>query len=78
MLMPSTLKAAVAVAALSMPLLPAAASETIAYTYDAQGRLIKVAITGNTNNGTQVVYQPDNADNRVRVTVTGSPNPPPH
>ncbi len=47
------------------------ATETITYSYDAQGRLIKAVTTGTVNNGVQVVYQHDKADNRVRVTVTG-------
>lgn len=57
----------------------AAASETITYTYDARGRLIKVERTGTVNNGVTAEYTHDKADNRSNVTVTGSPNssPPP-
>jgi len=57
----------------------AAASETITYTYDAKGRLIKVERTGTVNNGVTTQYTHDKADNRSNVTVTGSPNntPPP-
>jgi hypothetical protein len=57
----------------------AMAAETIAYTYDAKGRLIKVERTGTVNNGVTAQYTHDKADNRSNVTVTGSPNnsPPP-
>ena len=57
----------------------AAASETITYTYDAKGRLIKVERSGTVNNGVTTEYTHDKADNRSNVTVTGSPNnsPPP-
>jgi len=57
----------------------AAATETITYTYDAKGRLIKVERTGTVNNGVTTQYTHDKADNRSNVTVTGSPNssPPP-
>ena len=55
------------------------ATETITYTYDAKGRLIKVERTGTVNNGVTTQYTHDHADNRSNVTVTGSPNnsPPP-
>ncbi len=53
---------------------PALASETITYTYDAQGRLVTVVHSGTVNNGLQTQYTPDNADNRTRKTTTGSPN----
>jgi hypothetical protein len=57
----------------------AAASETITYTYDAKGRLVKVERAGTVNNGVTTDYTHDHADNRSNVTVTGSPNntPPP-
>jgi hypothetical protein len=57
----------------------AAATETITYTYDAKGRLVKVERTGTVNNGVTTQYTHDKADNRSNVTVTGSPNnsPPP-
>jgi YD repeat-containing protein len=57
----------------------ARATETITYTYDAKGRLIKVERTGTVNNGVTTQYTHDKADNRSNVTVTGSPNnsPPP-
>lgn len=57
----------------------AAATETITYTYDAKGRLVKVERTGTVNNGVTTQYTHDHADNRSNVTTTGSPNttPPP-
>jgi YD repeat-containing protein len=57
----------------------AAATETVTYTYDAKGRLVKVERSGTVNNGVTTSYIHDKADNRSNVTVTGSPNnsPPP-
>jgi hypothetical protein len=49
------------------------ASETIAYTYDARGRLVKVVRTGNVNNNVSAEYKYDKADNRTNVNVV-SPN----
>lgn len=51
---------------------PVSASETITYSYDAQGRLVAVAHSGTVNNGAQASYAFDNADNRTNVTVTGT------
>lgn len=56
---------------------PAAAAETITYTYDARGRVVQVARTGTVNNGVTTGYTNDKADNRTNKTTTGSPNPPP-
>lgn len=56
---------------------PAAATETIAYSYDARGRLVKVERTGTVNNGVTTTYTQDKADNRTSKVTTGSPNPPP-
>lgn len=53
------------------------AAETITYTYDARGRLVKVERSGTVNNGVKAEYSHDKANNRTNVTVTGSPNPPP-
>lgn len=50
------------------------AAETITYTYDAKGRLVKVVHTGTVNNGVTVDYTHDKADNRTNVKTTGSPN----
>ena len=52
---------------------PAPASETITYTYDAKGRLVKVVHSGTVNNGVQTTYQHDKGDNRKNVTTTGVP-----
>jgi YD repeat-containing protein len=56
---------------------PAAATETITYSYDAQGRLVEVERAGTVNNGVDTTYQYDDADNRTNKTTTGSPNPGP-
>lgn len=53
------------------------AAETITYTYDAKGRLVKVVRTGTVNNNVQTQYTHDKANNRKNVTVTNSPNAPP-
>jgi hypothetical protein len=62
--------AAVATILLMLCAIPAAASETITYTYDARGRLTKVdhGATG-PNTGTVVNYTYDKADNRAQVVV---------
>lgn len=57
--------------------LPSLAAETITYTYDAKGRLMKVVRTGSVNNNVTVEYEHDKADNRTRLKTTNSPNPPP-
>jgi len=54
----------------------AIASETVTYTYDARGRLVKVERTGSINNNVKAEYKYDKADNRTSVNVT-SPNSPP-
>ena len=45
------------------------AAETVTYTYDARGRVIKVVHTGSVNNNTQACYKYDKADNRTNVKV---------
>jgi hypothetical protein len=55
----------------------ATANETITYTYDAKGRLVKVVRTGTVNNNVTYDYTQDKANNRTNVKVTNSPNPPP-
>lgn len=55
----------------------AAAGETITFTYDAKGRLVKVIRAGTVNNNVTVEYMHDKADNRTRVKTTNSTNPPP-
>jgi len=49
----------------------AAASETIAYTYDARGRLKQAAHSGTVNNGKATAYSYDKADNRLSKSTTG-------
>lgn len=51
---------------------PAFGSESFTYSYDARGRLVKVARSGTVNNGTSECYNYDKADNRQYVTVTTS------
>ena len=53
----------------------AVASETISYTYDSRGRLVKVVRAGTVNNNVSVEYKYDKADNRTNVNVV-SPNTP--
>lgn len=55
----------------------AAATETIIHSYDAKGRLVKVVRSGTVNNNVTTEYEHDKADNRTRLKVTNSPNPPP-
>ena len=55
----------------------AIAAETIAYKYDARGRLVEVSRSGTVNNNVVTNYGYDKADNRTVKTTTGSPNPPP-
>jgi len=52
------------------------ATETITYSYDSRGRLVKVKREGTVNNNVQAEYKYDKADNRTNVNMT-SPNPPP-
>ena len=54
----------------------ALAGETIAYSYDSRGRLVKVVRTGTVNNNVNANYNYDKADNRTNVNVA-SPNSPP-
>lgn len=52
-------------------------NETINYSYDAKGRLVKVERSGAVNNGVKYEYTHDRANNRRNLKVTGSPNPAP-
>lgn len=70
-----TTRIAVAIAAGAAALLAAtaaSAAETITYTYDARGRLVKVVRTGTVNNNEQTVYALDKEGNRTNVTTTGA------
>ncbi|HTE43111.1 MAG TPA: hypothetical protein VK629_19970 [Steroidobacteraceae bacterium] len=51
----------------------ATGAETIAYTYDAKGRLVRVVHTGTVNNNVQVDYGHDKANNRTTVVRTKPP-----
>jgi len=51
----------------------ASATETITYTYDAKGRLVRVAHSGTVNNNVISNYSYDASDNRKNVKVTGAP-----
>lgn len=51
----------------------AIASETITYSYDARGRLVRVVSNGSVNNNVTVNYTYDDADNREQRNVTGAP-----
>jgi hypothetical protein len=73
----NTARLALAALAASAAALAAHASETITYTYDAKGRLVKVERAGTVNNGVKAEYTHDKANNRTNVTVSGSPNAPP-
>ena len=53
------------------------ATETITYTYDARGRLVRVVRTGTVNNNVQANYSYDKADNRTNVNVTSPNSTPP-
>ena len=66
-----------ALIALATAAAAAFAAETITYTYDARGRLVKVERTGTINNNVTTNYAIDKADNRTNKTTTGSPNPGP-
>ena len=49
------------------------AAETITYSYDAKGRLVKVVHAGTINNGVQTTYSHDRTDNRTQVKTVGAP-----
>ena len=48
-------------------------NETINYSYDAKGRLVKVEHSGSVNNNVVANYAYDDADNRLNLNVTGAP-----
>jgi hypothetical protein len=65
----SSRRSALSAAAALLALTPAFASETVTYTYDARGRVVKVAHAGTVNNGASACYVYDKADNRSTVDV---------
>jgi hypothetical protein len=54
----------------------AEAGETVTYTYDSLGRLVRVERSGTVNHGVDSRYSYDPADNRTNVTVGQSAAPP--
>ncbi len=50
----------------------AVSAETATYSYDAKGRLVRVAKSGGPNNGAVTTYEHDKADNRKRVQTSGA------
>jgi len=51
----------------------AAAAETLSFSYDARGRLVKVQRAGSVNNNVTTNYSYDKADNRILKNTTGVP-----
>ena len=49
------------------------ASETLNYSYDARGRLVRVQHSGTVNSNVVTNYTYDKADNRNLMNVTGAP-----
>lgn len=66
----------VAGAVLAMLPMTAQASETVTYTYDVLGRLVKVERSGTVNDGVSVEYNHDKADNRTQVETKTASNAP--
>lgn len=62
---------AAGIAALLAPVAVSAA-ETVTYTYDARGRLVKIVRTCLVNNNEQAVYTLDKEGNRTNVITTGA------
>lgn len=60
------------------PIFAALGSETVVFSYDTEGRLIKVSRTGTVNNGVRACYSYDNAENRsnVKAVTSGDCSPP--
>lgn len=52
---------------------PTRAAETVTYTYDALGRLVRAESAGNPNVRRKTEYTRDKASNRKRVRVTDAP-----
>ncbi len=70
----------ISVSVIALMAIPGAhATETVTYTYDAQGRLVQSVISGTVNNGQTSSTSFDAANNRTNynVSVAGAPTPPP-
>ncbi len=65
----------IGVAGIGVAMLPgdSSANETIAYTYDAKGRVVLVTHAGSVNNNVIANYTLDRADNRKNRKITGAP-----
>lgn len=74
--MPRTLQAAIVAFLTVMAGSVAFGTETVTYTYDSRGRLVKVERSGTVNDKAKAEYKYDKADNRTTVNVT-APSPPP-
>jgi hypothetical protein len=49
------------------------AAETITYSYDARGRLVRIVHSGSVNNDVSTNYVYDKADNRILKNTVGAP-----
>lgn len=73
----------ISVSVIALMAIPGAhATETVTYSYDAQGRLVQSVISGTVNNGQTSSTTFDAANNRTNYTVSlsgggGTPPPPP-
>ena len=64
----------VAAAGIALVAIAAAeAAETLTYTYDSRGRLVRVQHNGSVNANVVTNYSHDKADNRTLKNVTGAP-----
>jgi uncharacterized protein (DUF697 family) len=72
-----TLRAGIGALLLAGAAIAAMATETITYSYDARGRLVRVVRTGSVNNNVSANYSYDKADNRTNVNVVSPNSPPP-
>lgn len=66
------IRAAALAGAALLALAPATAQETLTYTYDGRGRLVKTDHAGTANNGVSSCYAYDAADNRTASSVATS------
>ena len=48
------------------------AAETVSYSYDAKGRLVRVVKSSGPNSGAVTTYDHDKADNRTRIVTSGA------
>lgn len=68
------IKLAVVALAATAATAAAFATETISYSYDAKGRLVRTVHSGTVNNGLTSTFGYDKAGNRTAKGVSGSPN----